>query len=41
MPTVTASSFADPKDVAVYKKAIAEGKSEAEALKIGDNGIGV
>ena len=41
MPTVTASSFADPKDVAAYKKAIAEGKSEKDALKVGDNGIGV
>jgi hypothetical protein len=41
MPTVIASSFADPKDVAAFKKAIAEGKTEAEALKIGDNGIGV
>lgn len=40
MPTVTASSFADPKDVAAYKKAIAEGKSEKDALKVGDNGIG-
>lgn len=40
MPVVTASSFADPKDVAAYKKAIAEGKSEAQALKVGDNGIG-
>jgi hypothetical protein len=40
MPTVIASSFADPKDVAAYKKAIAAGKSEAEALKVGDNGIG-
>jgi len=40
MPTVTASSFADPADVAAYRKAIAEGKSEAEALKVGDNGIG-
>ncbi len=41
MPIVIASSFADPKDVADYKKAIAEGKTEAEALKVGDNGIGV
>jgi hypothetical protein len=41
MPTVTASSFADPKDVAAYKKAIAEGKSEKDALKVGDNGIGM
>jgi len=40
MPIVTASSFADPGDVAAYKKAIAEGKSEEEALKVGDNGIG-
>jgi hypothetical protein len=40
MPTVNASSFADPKDVAAYKKAIAQGKTEAEALKVGDNGIG-
>ena len=32
---------ADPKDVAAYKKAIAEAKSENEALKVGDNGIGV
>ena len=40
MPIVTASSFADPGDLAAYKKAIAEGKSEAEALKVGDNGIG-
>jgi hypothetical protein len=41
MPTVTASSFADPKDVAAYRKAIAQGKSEKDALKVGDNGIGV
>lgn len=40
MPIVIASSFADPKDIAAYKKAIAEGKTEAEALKVGDNGIG-
>jgi hypothetical protein len=40
MPIVTASSFADPKDVAAYRKAIAEGKSREEALKIGDDGIG-
>jgi hypothetical protein len=41
MPTVIASSFADLQDVAAFKKAIAEGKTEAEAFKIGDNGIGV
>ena len=40
MPIVVASSFADPRDVAAYKKAIAQGKTEAEALKVGDNGIG-
>jgi hypothetical protein len=40
MPIVIASSFADPEDIADYKKAIAAGKSEAEALKVGDNGIG-
>ena len=27
-------------DVAAYKKAIASGKTEAEALKVGDNGVG-
>lgn len=40
MPIVVASSFADLKDVAAYKKAIAQGKTQAEAFKIGDNGIG-
>jgi hypothetical protein len=40
MPTVTASSFADPKDVAAYKKAIEEGKTPEQACKVGDNGIG-
>lgn len=40
MPIVKASSFADPKDVAAYRKAIAEGKSEKVARKYGDNGIG-
>ena len=40
MPIVIASSFADPADIAAYKKAIAAGKTEAEALKVGDNGIG-
>ena len=41
MPIVTASSFADPSDVAAYRKAIEGGKTEAEALALGDNGIGV
>jgi hypothetical protein len=40
MPVVIASSFADPADVAAYRQAIAEGKSEEEALALGDNGIG-
>ncbi|MDB5581525.1 MAG: hypothetical protein JWR80_6701 [Bradyrhizobium sp.] len=40
MPKVTASSFADPADVKAYRDAIAAGKSEQEALKVGDNGIG-
>ncbi|HTS03949.1 MAG TPA: hypothetical protein VMP68_00075 [Candidatus Eisenbacteria bacterium] len=40
MPTVTASSFADPSDLAAYRRAIAQGKTEAEALELGDNGIG-
>jgi hypothetical protein len=40
MPIVVASSFADPKDIAAYNKAIAEGKTPAEARKVGDDGIG-
>lgn len=40
MPIVTASSFADPADVAAYRAAIAAGKTESEALAVGDNGIG-
>jgi hypothetical protein len=40
VPTVIASSFADPADVAAYRKAIAEGKSRETALKLGDDGIG-
>jgi len=40
MLTVTASSFADPADVAAYRRAKAQGKSEREALRLGDNGIG-
>jgi hypothetical protein len=41
MPTVVASSFADLADVAAFKKAIAQGKTEQEAFKVGDNGIGL
>lgn len=40
MPTVTASTFADPEDVAAYKRAIAEGKSKKQARRVGDDGIG-
>ena len=40
MPTVIASSFADPDDLKAYKDAIARGLSEEEALKLGDNGKG-
>jgi hypothetical protein len=41
MPTVVASSFADLEDVAAFKRAIAQGKTEQEAFKVGDNGIGL
>jgi len=40
MPIVIASSFADPADVAAYRHAIAQGKTRAEALKLGDDAIG-
>jgi hypothetical protein len=40
MPTVIASSFADPADIAAYRRAIAEGKSREQALRLGDDGIG-
>jgi hypothetical protein len=40
MPVVIASSFADPKDLAAYRKAITQGKTEKEALAVGDNCIG-
>lgn len=40
MPTVTASTFADPADVDAYTKAIAKGKTRKEALKLGDDGTG-
>lgn len=40
MPKVIASSFADPKDVAAYRKAIAAGKPRKEALKVGDDAVG-
>ena len=37
---VTASSFADPADLAAYRQAIARGKTRAQALRVGDDGIG-
>jgi len=37
---VKASSFADPADVLAFKRCKAEGKSNAECFKVGDNGIG-
>ena len=40
MPIVIASSFADPRDLAEYQKAIKQGKTEKEALAVGDNCIG-
>jgi hypothetical protein len=35
-----ASSFADPKDLEDFKKCKAQGKSDKECFKVGDNGIG-
>ena len=35
-----ASSFADPKDVADFKKCKAEGKTDKACFAVGDNGIG-
>lgn len=40
MKTGFASSFADPADVAAFKKCKAQGKSDQECLKAGDNGLG-
>lgn len=37
---VMASSFADPSDIAAFKKCKAEGKSDQECFSRGDNGIG-
>lgn len=36
-----ASSFADPADIAAFKRCKAKGKSDMECFKVGDNGIGV
>lgn len=37
---VTASSFADPADVAAFRQKKAEGLSDHQAFKFGDNGVG-
>ena len=37
---VMASSFADPGDVAAFRHCKAQGKSDQECFKVGDNGIG-
>ncbi len=38
--TVIASSFADPADVVAFRKCKAQGGSDQECFKVGDNGIG-
>ena len=40
MPTITASSFADPKDVVAYLAAIKQRLPRSEALKVGNDGKG-
>jgi hypothetical protein len=37
---VKASSFADPADIRAFKRCKAQGKSDQECFRIGDNGIG-
>src|SRR6188768_1881248 len=37
---VKASSFADPADVAAFKRCKADGGTDQECFKVGDNGIG-
>lgn len=37
---VKASSFADPLDVAAFRRCKARGKTDQECFKVGDNGIG-
>ena len=38
--STTATSFADPADVAAFKRCKAQGKSDHECFAVGDNGIG-
>lgn len=40
MHSTYASSFADPADVAAFNKCKAQGKSDEECFKVGDNGVG-
>lgn len=37
---VKATSFADPADIAAFRRCKAQGKSDEECFKVGDNGIG-
>ncbi len=39
--SVIASVFADPADIAAFKRCKAQGKSDEECFKVGDNAIGV
>jgi hypothetical protein len=38
---VKASSFADPADVAVYKRCLKSGKTPVQCFAVGDNGVGL
>lgn len=38
--SATASSFADPADVVAFKRCKAQGKTDNECFKVGDNGVG-
>lgn len=38
--TGKASSFADPADIAAFKRCKAQGKSDQQCFRVGDNGIG-
>lgn len=38
---VVASSFADPKDIEAFRRCKANGGTDMECFKVGDNGIGV
>jgi|SRR5215471_4608367 len=38
--SATASSFADPADVTAFQKCKAQGKTDQQCFKVGDNGVG-